>query len=678
MLNLGKFKLYHYESPTFNMYFFIITFFFSCQEDDILDGNDLTTETNKLSSKNGSSIFCVESTNKFDFSKADYVETRPDFLWGINGHSLTKEYGDYDNQYMEYSQGDQIDILKELNVGIYRTDIHVNEYGIWNEDADDFENLLDLLNANEIEMLPVIFTNPWRDGEVLLGDDWNFSNIKKYVNSSNAGNIQSLDVWNHYYSLGDVTGSNFADEYGAKLKYYHVGNEIAYYIIKNYRMGEAGGSPLSNEQYFFTLYGGDDISDFFKDEEHAKRTIASAAYVKGFIDGARQNDSNGAEFVVNGTRIDFGYFKFLNLMGVGYDIIGWNWYSDFGDFNDMAPGHAGVNTYNKNVYGNLVSIGGGKPIWITEFNKTLGSKNGEFDQAVKIHDFMQQMYNFPNVKAFLVYELIDQKYSEPPTNEDYFGLIRSPFTTGGTHKPAFNTYRFSIEEFKYGYHDFMYAYYLNYKGENRNLLAADPNGMDYWAGILSANNGSNLNNVLNNILDGDSDYFIKTTFIDLLDRNASENDVNNYRNNIINQIMTREGVLKNLGSSTEFFNKAQTASYNNYSLMSSSVKFVRHAYIKLINEYPESTELNAALAHGDLTNQTNRGSVIMDILNSDKYKEKFINEQFDIYLERDPSGGDITNYITNWPGQKSLIKALLMSDEFWRLSVVKGYCIRQN
>jgi hypothetical protein len=291
---------------------------------------------------------------------------------------------------------------------------------------------------------------------------------------------------------------------------------------------------------------------------------------------------------------------------------------------------------------------------------------------------MQEIYNLDQVKAFIIYQLIDQKYGQAPnTYEDYFGLIRSPFSTGGTYKPAFNTYRFSIEEFKYGYHDLIYSYYLKYKNENRNLL--NDSGVDLWAGYLT--NGSNWGNILNNILDEDSGYFVQTVFDLLLDRLASQGDITYYVGEMSQQNKTFEWLIANIGSSNEFYLNSLSQNYN--SGYGNSVRFIRHAYQKLTNDFPTEIELNNALVYTDLTtNQSSRISVINQILtNSTKYKRKFIKMYYIQYLDRTESTigeNEIISKINSWNGQKSLIKSLLMSDEFWRLSVVKGYCIRQS
>lgn len=400
----------------------------------------------------------IYATQETEQSRVFHPE-KTDFLWGINGHPLTPSYKGYDNQYLKFSYQEQIKYLKQLNLKIYRADVHVDEKGIWNENPADFKRLVNELTENEIDILPVIFTNPWRSGQVNVGKDWDYKKIKNIVNTNRANEYQTIkkmDIWKFYYDLAYRTTHSFAKNSGKNLKYYQIGNEIAYYIIKNYGLVENGGedelSKRKNVDYFFKTLGGEEIVHFFQSEEHAQRSIASSAYVAGMVDGIKGVNPD-AITVVNGTRIDYGYLKLLNMFTIKYDIIGWNWYSDFGDFNSYN------NKLGINVYKELSDIGQGKPIWITELNKTLGSYYGEPSQSVDLKRQIEEIYKLPLVESIIVYELMDRDYKNPDWSENYFGLLRSPFqfSKSNLYKPAFDTYRFNIEEKQFGKEDFLKA-----------------------------------------------------------------------------------------------------------------------------------------------------------------------------------------------------------------------------
>lgn len=393
------------------------------------------------------------------YSSSNREEIKPiqkeKFLWGINGHSLRPSYSGYANQYLKFSYEEQIELLKQLNMEIYRVDVHVNEKGIWNEKEKDFTRLVEELHKNDIELLPVIFTNPWRTGEVEIGDDWDYNKVKGIVEANNKFYFQSvkeLDVWEYYYDLAYRSLHSFTLKHGDKVNYYHIGNEIAYYVIKNYSLIDKDNKTdlKKNVDYFFKNLGGDEIIHFFQSEEHAKRIIASAAYVSGMIDGIKAVKPE-ATTVVNGTRIDYGYMKLLNMLDVDYDVIGWNWYSNFGPFNDYNT------KFKANVYQELVQIGNGKPIWITELNKTLGSYYGEDTQFVDLKEQIDEIYDLPKIESIIVYELIDMDYENPDWAESYFGLLKSPFQVSKSQlqKPAFDVYRFKVQEKTYGDEDFV-------------------------------------------------------------------------------------------------------------------------------------------------------------------------------------------------------------------------------
>ena len=394
-------------------------------------------------------------------SKAD-----KNILFGINGHVMHENYIGHSCQYNQFSIEEQVRFLKQLNLKIYRNDIHVDENGFWNgESPEKFEKLLSELKKNEIELLPMIFTNPWRTGEVRLGKNWDYYRLEKELNSHYQleSYVKSLDVWTIYYDLAFLTGKNFATKYGDRINYYNIGNEIAYRILKYYPHPKnpiQNPTPYESELFFLENFLGEDMEDFFTIEEHAKRTVASAAYVSGMIDGIKSVDEH-AKCVVNDGKVNFGYFKFLEILNVNYDIIGWNWY----DSNFSVPNwnYDGLNAYEQ-----ISTLSNNKPIWITETNNFAGSLNYQKDQsksnaeslqAKTLKDRLEVFYHLPNIQAILVYELIDQEPKEETYWENAYGLLSAPFPTKeyAQPKPAFDTYRFTIEELQYGNEDFAIA-----------------------------------------------------------------------------------------------------------------------------------------------------------------------------------------------------------------------------
>ena len=442
---------------------------------------------------------CSSSLHLSRYSYADKSFSNPTnqkIKYGINGHSVRVNRGEYTSQYNQFTISEQVELLRKQGVNIYRTDIYIDETGFFNgpDSPAKFEELVKQSKASNIEILPAISTYPWmkayNDSEepFIIGSDWDYFKLVGYINkhvSEGSEYIQSLEMWKHYYKRGLATGNLFGEKYGDKLTYYNTGNEIGYYISKMYPHPDnpiQNPTPQENEEFFFNNYKGDEMNAFFSCEEYARRTIASVAYVKGLIDGIKSIDNN-ARCIISEGKINFGFFKFLDYMNVAYDIIGWNWYEN--NFARPNPKY-----YGYNVYEELNKIGNGKPIWIVETNRTAGSRNysgesvyqAEIDQAIILRQYVEQFSSLSNLEAVLVYELIDQEYSFETRWEDYYGLITSPFPdkNNARIKPAFDMYRYSIEEIKHGREDYLYAVLSDLTGtEPENSV------ISYWTEKMS-------------------------------------------------------------------------------------------------------------------------------------------------------------------------------------------------
>ena len=424
------------------------------------------------------SILTISSTTHMSLSgtsESDRMHraVSKEVLYGVNGHSVRVNRGEYISQYNQFSIKEQVDLLKKLGVSIYRTDIYFNETGFFNgpDSPEKFEDLVRLAKEAEIQVLPLLSTYPWMKAyddptePFLIGSDWNYLELIKQLNNLDSvaqKHIKSLDIWQHYHKRGFQSGELFAATYGKDLVYYNTGNEIAYYISKMYPHPlnpVPNPTPEQTEAFFIETFRGDEISSFFSTEEHARRTLASAAYISGLIDGVKSKDGD-AKCVISEGKINFGYFKFLDFMEVKYDIIGWNWYE--GNFNQRN-----YKLHGLNVYEELSKLAKGKPIWITEMNRFAGSRNysgesvyaAEIEQANLIYQHLDKYSSLPNVQAVFVYELIDQEYKFETRWEDYYGLITSPFPNKSSAKikPAFDMYRYAIQELNHGKEDYIFA-----------------------------------------------------------------------------------------------------------------------------------------------------------------------------------------------------------------------------
>ncbi len=657
----------------------LIFLFFSCQDDE--DFTNINKETiPKLKNTMVSGINeCDELTEKYNYSKPSFkVEVREDLIWGVNGHSIRRDGSNYDNPYYgDVSYEETVAHLKKLGAKIYRNDIHVVRSGDLNsnEKDEDLDMLLNVLASNDIQLLPMLYTSQHNQLLNFTDDNFQYENLKNLIyvlpSMDVINMIEQTRVWNENYNWAFETGKNFAIKRGESLKYYNVGNENAFKVIS--RIGHPNNTEgIKNDIYFYDKVGsGGKIADFFETEEHAKKTVAGSAFTKGMIDGIKLIDSD-AKCIVNDTRAHFGYFKFLNLMNVDYDIIGWNWYSSFGEITNTSQNNDihGIET-GSNVYEELNIIGSGKPLWITEVNRTRGSGvNGNFeDQANDIRSSMENMYQLSNIKAYIVYELLDGSNNHDP-NEDNFGLITNP-RLDYELKPAFNTYRYSIEELNYGYHDFVYSYYTLYRGDRRNLVGNS--GIDYWSSRLIE--GLSIPDFLNAVMDLDSGNFIELTYKLLLDRSSDASGKAYYLSRLQDGL-SREWLIASMASSESFFDKAQSANYYN---SHPTNNFVYHVYNKLLKRNPFQNELiNESLIRDIYLNSRDlRVQFVSDILYSEEYKRLFINDQYNNYLNRNADSSGLEYHISNWSSQKKFLIYIMNSSEFWRKSVIRGYCKRQ-
>lgn len=691
------------EKSKYLILILFVLIFSYCQNDDfILE----STKKRTLTKKSASLVFarsnsnCNQLVDGYNFNKPDFqVETRDDIIWGINGHSLRKDYTYqgifYDNPYYENNlteiYQETLNHLKELGVSFYRNEMHVDRNGELNNSERDeaLDAFLNIFSSENIKILPMIFAtqdtlyNNQHPNYTITTDSFNYSSLKTmFLNNYNNDFIKNIilnsKVWVKSYNDALEVGKNFALKRASDFEYYNIGNEIGHRII-NETIHPNNINNENNGRYFYDSVGsGNEIIHYFDTDKHSRRTISTCAYVKGLIDGISQNDPD-AKFIVNDTRIQYGYLKFLNFMNVDYDIVGWNWYSAFGSIQNTVGNvidfgvPAGVN-----VYGELNSISSSKPIWLTEINRTCGSLygNGLVEQSSIIRDQMVRNFKLPNIKAYFLYELFDGGNSS--NCEHNFGLITTPLETNYSVKPAFNTYKFTIEEFKFGYHDYMNNYYKLYKNEDRNLIG--DSGIEHWA--LQFKNGYQISSFLNSFLAHDSSYFISQSFDSIMNQPNEPSQIISYYVNKLKEGWSREFFLSEIASSQPFLNRAREQNYPNTNNSNNVTKnFISHVFMKLLGRLPSTNDLITNSFEGD-ENRQRRREFIMSVLNSEEYIKLFIRHQYNTYLKREAESSGVNAYYSTWRQQNwkqdDFIKSILNSDEFWRKSIIRGYCLRQQ
>ncbi len=648
---------------------FFLTFIFclfSCSKDDTLEEVKSEQIRDKVRLKSSSSNY------KFDYPTPDFIlEKRNDLKWGINGHPLRPDYVDengtlVDSPYNNISFKEQATLLDALHTEIYRFDIHVNDDGSLSsgEKEEDLNAVLSSLNANKMEALPMIYI---RDNNYNLDNNISLDDLITKVNNRT---IKELDLWTNNYSKFKQRGENFAKFYNNKIKYYQVGNEGAYRIISRTKHPLNNNPNKSNVDYFYEKIGfASKKSDFFTSKDLLRKAIALAAASQGLIDGIKKFD-NDAEFVINDTRAHYGYLELFEHLGVNYDIVGWNWYNDMGLLTNTVNNNKIGLKGGTNVYSKLLEISNNKDIWLTEINRGRGSrgydKKGLEMQSNSIYNSMQKMYKLDKVKAYLIYELFDYKLAD---KTDYFGLynIYENDQLSGS-KPSYNTYKYSIEELKYGYHDLMFSYYKLYTG--RTLDIENNTDLDYWADLLKSGRG--VEGMFYDLLKLDAKVFVSEAYKLYLDRSPDLTGVKYYVSKIQNENWSREKVISDICSSKEFWDRAQI---NNKISSNPSLNFKERVYRKIFNRGVPSLFIE-----NNFNDRKKRRAYILSssILESVEFKRNFIKEIFAKLLERDVIQKDINDIIAQWGSQNRRIVAILISNEFWRKAIIRGYQERKS
>lgn len=625
------------------------------------------------------------------------LQTRRDILWGVNSHTV-RASSQYTNVSLQY----QLNCLKTLGASLYRVDYTPEKFN--DQQIIDFGNFISLLQANNLECLPVIIVSTkWKEDTVYTGNNWNYNFIRTSMTipsflGTNFGkqHIKNLDMWNHYYNEGKNMGINHASSQTFNgVKYYGIDNEITQHIVSKYLHSENDlnndGNPDqgTNMSFFYDNYGGHKMEHFFTCEEYAKRAIASTAFCSGMIDGIKSINSS-AECVITENRVNFGYLKFLEYMGVNYDIVGYNFYGpNILSYNANVPDHGPFK-----LYAELMDAGRGKPIWITEVNRYHGSypDDVEIEQAKKMREYLEQLYtlNLPNIKAIIEYELIDRHgYTTTDTsyNQNFYGLLTIPPGTSEQNailKPAFNTFRYSIEEFNYGYDDFFYSYYKKYVGREVDLLNpnAPNNPIGYWSGQLM--NGGNREQILEYMIKNDCKSFIKESFFKLLGvQNPSQEALDYYWSVVNDDNLPFESVIADIVSSDQFYNQAQ-AHYSSSPYYSEN--FIRYAFLKLTEGTYAPTNAEILQIYNTYPNLSNnrvqRRTIARNIImEKDAYKIRVLINQFQNLLDKpnpQPQDEGIQYHLNNYVDQKNMIKRHLLSTDFWKQSIFRGYNYRQQ
>lgn len=310
------------------------------------------------------------------------------FIWGIQGHPGNQAA--YAVSGTGLSQ--QLDYIESLDASHYRIDVAPDAMG---RVDPAFGGIVDAAASRGIEILPVLVAHP----------DWNASA------SSN-------------YRRGYAMGYDFALRYRGRFTHVEAGNELDIPVLR-FSVDSSASPPRVHYQEGSSL-------------THYVDTLLSKAtsFLGGMTDGIHRG-APGTKVIIDAGWRRYGFFEALHREGVAFDVYGYHWYSEMGDFAAEVLPHLPDPD---------------KAIWITEAGRRNAGKayNNPIEQAGWIAEFARQVSAIPRVRALFVYELYEERAFGKTEGESYYGLVgcSDPTCTGPrTLKPGFHAYRDVIRGF---------------------------------------------------------------------------------------------------------------------------------------------------------------------------------------------------------------------------------------
>lgn len=582
------------------------------------------------------------------------------FKWGVNGHPVNSP--DYYNNSSTFYQ-DQVDLISEFQGDVYRVNVYTNECGrvcgqhVNNCSFEDcnscpgspgscaadkqrWDDFLAVFNQTDLELMIVIQQN----GMVQLYDEYT------------AGQQTLADV----YDFGYIKAGNFAADYGADIEYYQLGNEMHFFALAD--------NPQSN---------GTTAADY-----DSNRVQFLSAMLSGMQQGIRDNDNlTPAKTIVNTGGPNWYYFKALNstpTYAFEPDILGWDWYKHDSPENITKPWtNDALN--NVVIWDILKQQFPNKDVWICENNNFYGTMEiTEERNSEWIESFINGLDLHTNVKAHLVYELVDQKiYHSPLTQngtgkeeERYYGLVtRNGLGTSYSKKTGYTTYKFKVEEVNNGLEDYIYSLflYINIQDPEQHQT-----GLNYWTNELET--VYDLEDLLQAFLPTTSyQRFVESQFEQLLDTPNPDPSGVTYWTNLMQQInpYTREDIIAAFCGGTQFWNQAN----NN------NTDFVYLIFQRLVGHDPSQEGLDYWLDR--LANGMTRQQMAYAMIDQEDYQRTFLVDQYDKVMRRQVDRfGDPVDYwfdrMQDGLNQQAIIERFLLSTEYWNKGIIEGYERRTN
>ena len=598
--------------------FLILTTLLGCEKNEILDSNLENIEADY-------------TTKQADLVKLP-IKVSEDFIWGICGHPLGFSTDIYNIVDIDY----QLELLNEHQIDTYRFGVRIAaSSGLPTED-DRLIQMLTMIDQNNGKFLPVLRI----DTEINI--------------------LSSLD---NHYQRGMDFAREFFIKYGAYFDVITLGNELDLdYIIRG-----ADGLPIHNgslpEHYDLDML-----------DRVAKFKLGLIAQLELLnIDAKLMISTTG--------RSRVGYLDYiLNHWEVPFDIIGLHHYTRF-DANykplmnplNVLNGRTFVK-YCNDTYNNM-------DIWITEINRRSGSyqeTEGDTQKEV-VNSFIDEIdlnncIDCHSIKAFFVYELLDSSHHDEE-HKAHHGIMDHISGTDFESKPVANLLKFRIEETKHGYKDYVYNLFEWGLGfinlEEIENLAAEFKTLKEEGQVQNPHT-----EFLEGIIPRTYSKFISEFYFQIFETAIPRSELSYWLNEMENGA-TRENVMTSFIASDEFLLAAG----------GDIPGLVDLIFERVFYGEDETTvgifKVNLIYAFDDIGIDDRQYVIQNEVLNSEFLRREFVIKQFIEILDRSEDSLDTPANLASidyWSdqmhfglGRQALINRFLLSNEFWKRSVRKGY-----
>lgn len=311
-----------------------------------------------------------------------------EFVWGVQGHP--------GKQVAYAGSGDgltrQLEYVQRLGATHYRIDLYPDTAGRVDPEV---QPILEAASSRNVALLPVLVAYP-----------------------DTAASLTAN------YRRGYAIGSSFAGQYRGRFSHIEAGNELEMAPLKF--TVDSSVSPARID-----YFEGSDLDNYVHD-----LLTRTTSFLRGMTDGIH-HASPGTRVIINAGWRHYGFFEALRRDSVAFDVYGYHWYSEMGDFAAEVLPH----------------LPGEREIWVTEANRrnTTDSYSDPQEQAAWIGRFGRRLALIPRVRALFIYELYDQPAVGATHPESYYGLVACADETcsGATRlKPSFHAYRDVIRELR--------------------------------------------------------------------------------------------------------------------------------------------------------------------------------------------------------------------------------------